>query len=185
VVSPATGSGQRLSNHCIRQRCLSKPISRVLSPPGYEPVEGGDHLSRATVARRLQRPTRGLRTSSPRRGRVSLPAPRPLLGLAPGGVCLAGPVARAAGELLLHLFTLTGSWLLATSFRRYVSVALSVGSPRLGVTQHRALWSSDFPRTAFRFPCQDEATLWEEAARDRLACLSTDLSIAHTPLAVK
>ena len=34
--------------------------------------------------------------------------------------------------------------------RRYVSVALSVGSPRLGVTQHRALWSSDFPRTLAR-----------------------------------
>ena len=73
--------------------------------------------------------------------------------------------------------------------RRYVSVALSIGSPRLGVTQHRALWSSDFPRTAFRFPCYDEATLWatlwEEAARDHLACLSTDLTIAHTRLIVK
>jgi len=33
---------------------------------------------------------------------------------------------------------LAGRW-------RYVSVALSVGSPRLGVTQHRALRSSDFP----------------------------------------
>jgi hypothetical protein len=28
------------------------------------------------------------------------------------------------------------------------SVALSVGFPRLGVTQHPALWSPDFPRTA-------------------------------------
>jgi hypothetical protein len=28
---------------------------------------------------------------------------------------------------------------------RSVSVALSVASPRLGVTQHPALWSSDFP----------------------------------------
>ena len=27
-----------------------------------------------------------------------------------------------------------------------LSVALSVGSPRLGVTQHPALWSPDFPR---------------------------------------
>ena len=93
--------------HCIRQRCSSGPISRVLFPPGYEPVEGGDHLSRTTVARRLQRPTRGLGTSSPWRERVSPLAPRPLLGLAPGGVCLAGPVTRAAGELLPHLFTLT------------------------------------------------------------------------------
>ena len=27
-----------------------------------------------------------------------------------------------------------------------LSVALSVGSPRLGVTQQPALWSSDFPQ---------------------------------------
>ena len=93
--------------HCIRQRCSSRPISRVLFPPGHEPVEGSDHLSRTTVTRRLQQPTRGLRTSSPQRGRGSPPTPRPLLGLAPGGVCLAGPVARAAGEPLPHLFTLT------------------------------------------------------------------------------
>jgi len=87
--------------------CSSRPISRVLFPPGHEPVEGGDHLSKTTVARRLQRPTRRLGTSSPRRGRMSPPAPRPLLGLAPGRVCLAGPVTRTAGEPLPHLFTLT------------------------------------------------------------------------------
>jgi len=49
-----------------------------------------------------------------------------------------------SGELLPHHFTLArspmprGRW-------RYVSVALSVGSPLLGVTQHPAWWSSDFP----------------------------------------
>ncbi len=32
--------------------------------------------------------------------------------------------------------------------RRYLSVALSVGLLRLGVTKHRALCSSDFPRPA-------------------------------------
>src|SRR5690606_34205041 len=32
--------------------------------------------------------------------------PASLLGLAPGGVCRAGPVARSAGGLLLHPFTL-------------------------------------------------------------------------------
>jgi hypothetical protein len=31
-----------------------------------------------------------------------------LYGLAPGGVCLATPVARGAGALLPHRFTLTG-----------------------------------------------------------------------------
>jgi hypothetical protein len=49
-----------------------------------------------------------------------------------------------AGELLPHHFTLTR--ILLTKDRwRYVSVALSVGSPLLGVTQHPARWSSDFP----------------------------------------
>src|SRR4029450_228761 len=33
-----------------------------------------------------------------------------------------------------------------------LSVALSFGSPRLGVTQHPALWSSDFPPVARRPP---------------------------------
>ena len=33
--------------------------------------------------------------------------------------------------------------------RRYLSVALSVGSRRPGVTWHRALWSPDFPRHSF------------------------------------
>ena len=32
--------------------------------------------------------------------------------------------------------------------RRYISVALSLESPPLGVTQHPALWSSDFPQAA-------------------------------------
>jgi len=34
-----------------------------------------------------------------------------------------------------------------TAIGGLLSVALSCGSPRLGVTQHRALWSPDVPRT--------------------------------------
>jgi hypothetical protein len=45
-----------------------------------------------------------------------------------------------AGELLPRHFTLTHLR------RRFVSVALSLGSPPLAVNQHPALWSSDFPR---------------------------------------
>ena len=45
----------------------------------------------------------------------------------------------AAGELLPRHFTL------ACTGKRYVSVALSVGLPLLGVTQHPARWSPDFP----------------------------------------
>src|SRR5215471_14306561 len=45
----------------------------------------------------------------------------------------------AAGGLLPHHFTLTGA------AGGVFSVALSFGSPRLGVTQRPALWSPDFP----------------------------------------
>ncbi len=40
--------------------------------------------------------------------------------------------------------------------RRYLSVALSVGLRRPGVTWHPALWSPDFPR----HPRKDDATVW-------------------------
>ena len=72
-------------------------------------------------------------------------ATRSLFDLAPDGVCLAGPVTCSAGGLLHHRFTLTPAHECAetTCFLLHCSV----GSPRLGVTQHRALWSSDFPRT--------------------------------------
>src|SRR5438445_637254 len=75
-----------------------------------------------------------------------------LFGLAPGGVCLAG---RSPGR----------RWALTSPFHPYptetlrrssrpggvISVALSFGSPRLGVTQRPALWSPDFPPTVFTY----------------------------------
>jgi len=73
--------------------------------------------------------------------------PRPsLFDLAPGGVYLAG---RSPGR----------RWALTPPFHRcrgrcgrgcVLSVALSFGSPRLGVTQRPALWSPDFPQAASR-----------------------------------
>jgi hypothetical protein len=67
--------------------------------------------------------------------------PHLLLGLAPSGVCLAAPVARHAGELLPHRFTLTS----ATRGGLF-SVALSAGRPAWHSHQRPALWSPDFPR---------------------------------------
>ena len=66
-----------------------------------------------------------------------------LFDLAPGGVYRADPVTRAAGELLPHRFTLT-----AREGGGLLSVALSMGSPPLAVSQHPALRSSDFPPAA-------------------------------------
>ena len=57
------------------------------------------------------------------------------------------PVARVDGGLLHHRFTLACFHLSREVIGGLFSVALSVGFPRLGVTQHPALWSPDFPRT--------------------------------------
>ncbi len=62
------------------------------------PARGDGHFSRTPVARRLKRPNPRARAGHP----IAL-----LFGLAPGGVCRAGAVTRAAGELLPHRFTLT------------------------------------------------------------------------------
>src|SRR5271169_348098 len=68
------------------------------------------------------------------------------------------------GALLPHHFTLTGAAFAA--LRRYLSVALSVGSRPPGVTWHRALWSPDFP------PC----------ARAHSDCLADSGAHHSTPL---
>ena len=70
-----------------------------------------------------------------------------LFDLAPGGVCLARPVTRPAGELLPHRFTLT--WRRQAPPGGLLSVALSLASRPVGVTHHRVLRSPDFPLAAF------------------------------------
>ena len=84
----------------------SRPVSRI--------------LSRVTISR-LERRTRLL--GGPRR--------RSLLRLAPDGVWQAGRVTTAAGGLLPHRFTLTGSVIAPAG--GLLSVPLSVGFRRLGV----------------------------------------------------
>ena len=61
-----------------------------------------DHLSRTSIARRLQQPTRDSR----RCAYMARAAPRPLFGLAPSGVYRAAAVTSARGGLLHHRFTL-------------------------------------------------------------------------------
>jgi len=107
----------------------SGPISRV--------------LSRASICLGRQLPD----ASSGQPGADAAPGQRRSpKGLAPYSALLrAGfgqPVCHhTAGALLPHHFTLAH---LAAG--GVVSVPLSVGSPRLGVTQRPALWSSDFPQ---------------------------------------
>ncbi len=77
-----------------------------------------------------------------------------LFGLAPGGVYQASPVTRRTGALLPHLFTLA---LLSGGF---LSVALSFASPRLRVTKHPALRSSDFPPASRDGKSLTPAIIW-------------------------
>ncbi len=101
-----------------------RPVSRVLYPPAAD----SGHPSRPVVAGGLERPTRG------RAGRPCPPIwPCSGWGL-PGLRCY-----HQSGELLPRLFTLTRRG------ERYLSVALSVGSPRPAVNGHPVRWSSDFP----------------------------------------
>ena len=91
----------------------------------------------------LVRPTRWHQASSLQ----TSTRPFGLLGLAPGGVYLATRLTPGAGGLLHHLFTLT-----LDPQGGLFSVALVRGSPQVGVTHHRALWSPDFPQISPRPP---------------------------------
>jgi hypothetical protein len=84
---------------------MSWLIGRVLFAVRPRERAVGDHPSGMTVAGHLVQSTRGSwgGPPDPRRPR------RVLLDLAPGGVCLATTVARRAGGLLHHRFTLTNA----------------------------------------------------------------------------
>ena len=112
-------------------------------PGSVRPLaRGGDHPSGTAVADSLVRSTREHRAGRPRslaQGTAGSP-----LDLAPGGVYRAAAVTCGAGGLLHHRFTLTP----ARRGGGLFSVALSRGSPRVGVTDHPALWSPDLPHRA-------------------------------------
>ncbi len=70
----------------------------------------------------------------------------PLFGLAPDGVCLAPHITAGTVSSYLAFSPLPATRGRANAVGgRYVSVALSVGSPRPAVSGHPVRWSSDFP----------------------------------------
>jgi hypothetical protein len=93
-------------------------------------------------------------------------APRPLFGLAPGGVCRATSVTGGAVRSYRTLSPLPDPRR-AGAIGGLLSVALSVALRRPGVTRHPALWSSDFPRhpevprssLASPFPTDERTTM--------------------------
>jgi hypothetical protein len=117
-------------------------------PGSVHPLaRAGGHPSRTVVADSLVRSTSEHRAGRPQSLAPETPlATRPHLDLAPGGVYRAARVTPSAGGLLHHRFTLTSGLAGGGLF----SVALSRGSPRVGVTDHPALRSPDLPRRARR-----------------------------------
>ena len=115
----------KLKRYLHRNR-WSRPISRV--------------LSRTVI--RLGRASPRASSSQPGSGTGHTIAP--LFGFAPGGVCRPRmlPPARCALTAPFHPYLIRTR---RHGHRRCLSVALSVGSRRRGVTSHPALWSPDFP----------------------------------------
>ena len=111
---------------------------RKVAEPACKPGSVVDsHSSRRRVTATLKQPTR--RHRGPRHclpiwscSRWGLPC-RSVAGLAVRSYRTISPLPAPGCP---------GRW-------RYLSVALSVGSRRPGVTWHRALWSPDFPRHPF------------------------------------
>ena len=132
--APATG---------CRARGADEPVCK----PDSVPV-ASDRGRPSIWGRRLRRPRCGLPAGSDGPSSNACAGGRNLpLDLAPGGVCRAATVARRAGGLLHHRFTLAAG---ASTDGGLFSVALSRGSPRVAVSHHPALRSPDFPRRSRR-----------------------------------
>ena len=161
----------------------SSPIGRwrKVAEPADKPGSVVDsHSSRRIVADTLKQPTR--RHRGPRHclpiwscSRWGLPC-RPVARLAVRSYRTISPLpafplaCRRVGTLcrtFVRQVPLKNRW-------RYLSVALSVGLRRPGVTWHRALWSPDFPRHRLL----DDATVWPTPPR---ALSHATAGTAHSP----
>ena len=128
------------------------PMHKIINKVAYKPSSVLRDYGVATIYLACTLPDRS--SGQPGYG----PEPYiPLLGLAPNGVYLDQECLHPCGWLLPHHFTLT-------DMQRYISVALSVGSPRPAVSGHPARWSSDFPPSPqpTRMPEANENTSLQE-----------------------
>lgn len=122
--------------------------SNLLRKKTRKPLRSADYVVSKSISRVLYLTIIYLGVSLPKRSSDLPPGETSSLHFIPYLVLLqmgfTEPHSRlCAGELLPHLSILT-------SKRRSISVALSLESPPLGITQHPALWSSDFPRAKAR-----------------------------------
>jgi len=116
---------------------VEQSVSRVLSPK-----RGDGHLSRVTVASHLMRPTRGSNEAG-----LLLPF---YLVLHRVGFTELPPSPAAMVSSYLTFSPLPSA--VARGLGGVLSVAHSMESLPLGVTQHPAPRSSDFPQTSRRTP---------------------------------
>jgi len=158
--------GNRIGQRARRLRCGPRGLAGLAAPPDagiparsgsgrqaagesacrpgsvHPLARAGGHPSGTAIAGSLVRSTRELGRAALKHSRRPRGRNRTaLLDLAPGGVCQAARVTPGAGGLLHHRFTLTPGQAGGGLF----SVALSRGSPRVGVTDHPALRSPDLP----------------------------------------
>ena len=120
---------------------------------------GSGHLSGPTVTSRLKRPTCW---QSPPVSGLTLGPSNQLLGLAGGGVYPAGDVTIAAVRSYRTISPLLVP--IARDVSRVFSVALSLGSPPVAVSHHRALPCPDFPPPLLRFCLPLRLSTQDEAA---------------------
>ena len=119
-----------------------RPVSRVLSRAEARAM--AIHLGRPSPGASRDRPGRLIRKPTAAvRDRLA-----PLYGLAPGGVCRAGPVAGPAVRSYRTLSPLPAG--LTARAGGLLSVALSLGSPPPGVTRLRASVEPGLSSTARR-----------------------------------
>ncbi len=129
---------------CLRHAWMDPPIREMEAEPADKPGSVVDsHSSRRYVAATLKQPTRIQR------------GPRQWI---PIWSCSRwGLPCRSVTRLAVRSYrTISPLPAFRRRRRRYLSVALSVGLRRPGVTWHLALWSPDFPR----HPRRDDATVW-------------------------
>ncbi len=113
------------------------------------PDAGEGHSSRPTIAGRLEHSHPDTAPWPRPRRSGGPPSTMSLFELAPGGACPAAGHPAVARGLLPHDFTLACAGPSPrggrTAIGGVVSAALSLGSPRVGVTDLPVLWSPDFP----------------------------------------
>jgi len=130
-----------------REKPRSGPVSRVLSLG----VRGDGHLSRTPIARRLQQPTR--ESMANRTGSRSPRRAAPCLVLLRVGFAkpAESPRLRCALTAPFHPYLIRGPrQTQAAAIGGVFSVALSLASRPVGVTDHPVLRSPDFPPAASR-----------------------------------